>query len=954
MATDRYEIVISQRGAQTTAREIDGVGRSAQRTTSLLGFLRQALVVYASLRIAGIFIEFADSLTLVQNKIKLATSSGVEAAVVFDELVGVANRSRAAFTDTVDLYARLQRSTKDLGLSQRQVIDITETLNKTISISGATTAEGTNALIQFGQALASNRLGGDELRSVMENLPALTSQLAKGLVGLIPGFKGTVGEFRELSKQGKLTGDVLTQALLKQIPEINRQFEQTTPTIAQGFNRLITAITVFGTKANEAGKITESLAKGLILLADNFEKVAVVAGFALGSILIPMLVRSATAMSGGLIVQVAGLVRWLLRLNPIVLALSGVFALFGGDLAGVFKNIGGSVGRFFEAVTEGGEKWEKFITSAQLGAFGFIAAWKFVTTKFNEAWAVVASFFIGIINSILGALEDFLTFFTDGFDFLVRKSASLQRALGNEGIAKSIEETLLIKGVSLGRIEDSYADAAKAAGKSYKEILTEELAKADAEGRLLRGNSALIRGSDALTPNQRAIIEDADRFRQAQRSAEQKAQADLIKPGTRNVVATPSKDAQRAADILRSITAELNKQINLLNIIDPKERAIAQKREEIEQKLISSGKFSRKQIDALLAEDGALGKLIRSYEELKELDKARTSSFEAARGPARDYELALRGINSNLEKNIINEPEAATQRRDARISFLDSQKMLGAGVERFFLKIAKESEDVAAQIENVLTKAFDAAGDAIADFAETGKFTLGNFLKSIQRDLIKGATRTVGADLFGLVTGNAAARPQTSLLGSLFGSLTGGTQGELFNPNALTGAAGTAVASTSAATGLTAVASSATAAAAALQSLALGGQTGSLGNLGGFGFEGIGGREASAGSSGSSGFFGDILSGIGNLFGFASGGSFTVGAQNSVADLPGADNRLVAFRARDGEEVDVRRSGDPQDGATTVNIHFNGVRDMDSFNRSRGQIMADIGSGVARARKRNT
>lgn len=944
MATDRYEIVITQRGAQATAREIDGVGRAAQRSTTLLGFLRQALVAYASLRLADIFIKFADSLTLIQNRIKLATASGLEAAVVFDELVGVANRSRAAFTDTVDLYARMERSSRALGLSQRQVIDITEALNKTIAISGATTAEGTNALIQFGQALASNRLGGDELRSVMENLPALTNQLAQGLVGLIPGFKGTVGEFRELSKQGKLTADVLTQALLKQIPEINRLFEQTTPTIAQGFNRLLTAITVFATKANESTKFTETLSKGLVFLADNFDKVALAAGAALGAVLIPLLVRTVLAMNP--VVKTIALIVGAFELLGITASEAG--AGFNTFLA----NVGladTAVGRFFVAVTEGGEKMRSFIDNAQLGAIGVVAAWKFATTKFSEAWGVAAEFFINVINSIIRAFEKFLTFFTDGFDFLTRKAASFHRALGNEGLAKAIEDTLLIKGVNLGRIENSYAGAAEKAGKTYSEVFLDEVRKARIEGRLTPGNAALVdRSTNVLSDADREGLRELDRFRREEESARRRAQENLARPRARNVVTPPDKNAEKAANILRSITAELNKQINLLGIIDPKERAILQKREEIEQKLISSGKFSRQQIDGLLAEDGALGKLIRKYEDLKELDKARVASFEAARGPARDYELALRGINKNLQEQIITEREAIMQRRDARISFLDTQKTLGAGFERFFLKLQREAEDVASQVENVLTKAFDAAGDAIADFAETGKFSIGSFFKDLQRDLIKGATRTLGADIAGIF--GIGSRPQTSLLGSIFGSLTGGTQGELFNPGALTGAAGTAAASTSAATGLTAVATSATAAAAALQSLALGGQTGLLG---GFGFEGIGGASASAGSAGTGGFWDDLFSGIGSLLGFQNGGSFTVGSQSSIADLPGADNRLVAFRARDGEEVNVSRAGESGSGDINISVNFHGVRDMNDFNQSQGQIMATLGAAVQRARKRN-
>ena len=56
---------------------------------------------------------------------------------------------------------------------------------------------------------------------------------------------------------------------------------------------------------------------------------------------------------------------------------------------------------------------------------------------------------------------------------------------------------------------------------------------------------------------------------------------------------------------------------------------------------------------------------------------------------------------------------------------------------------------------------------------------------------------------------------------------------------------------------------------------------------------------------------GSVLTSVGQAFGgllpgFATGGSFDVGSDTSLASLSGTDNRLIAFRARDGENVSVR------------------------------------------------
>lgn len=100
--------------------------------------------------------------------------------------------------------------------------------------------------------------------------------------------------------------------------------------------------------------------------------------------------------------------------------------------------------------------------------------------------------------------------------------------------------------------------------------------------------------------------------------------------------------------------------------------------------------------------------------------------------------------------------------------------------------------------------------------------------------------------------------------------------------------------------------------------------------------------------SGLTGGIGSILSGT---MGFASGGSFTVGADSAMASVPGVDNRLVAFRARDGEQVTVSPPGQGGGGSQVVfNIQ---TPDADSFRRSQGQIMTKAQAALSRAHRRN-
>lgn len=119
------------------------------------------------------------------------------------------------------------------------------------------------------------------------------------------------------------------------------------------------------------------------------------------------------------------------------------------------------------------------------------------------------------------------------------------------------------------------------------------------------------------------------------------------------------------------------------------------------------------------------------------------------------------------------------------------------------------------------------------------------------------------------------------------------------------------------------------------------------GNLLGFG------KGVSEGGAGAGGILGSLLGGLGGLLGFASGGSFTVGPQASLGTIPGQDNRLIAFRAQDGENVTVTpKNQNPNTRPVYVNFYIT-TPDADSFRRSQGQLMAQTSAALNRANARN-
>lgn len=217
-----------EKANRTVLSSMNGLQRSARNTrraiAGLFGGLSFGLLTRE-------IINITDEMKRYEGQLRLVTSGQEDlertTAAVFD----IAQSTRSEFGATAQFYARLARSTQELGLSQRELLTLTEATNQAIQISGATTAEATGGIIQFAQGLASGALRGDELRSVLENLPRLAQALAQGM-GV------TVGQLRELGKEGQLTADVVSKALLSQAQAIGAEYEKLPKQVGQQFTLL--------------------------------------------------------------------------------------------------------------------------------------------------------------------------------------------------------------------------------------------------------------------------------------------------------------------------------------------------------------------------------------------------------------------------------------------------------------------------------------------------------------------------------------------------------------------------------------------------------------------------------------------------------------------------------------------------------------------------------------------
>lgn len=210
-----------------TGGMIDGsrkVTRETEKLEARFTAVAAAAAVMAAALAAVKIASLADEFRLLGARVEVA-AGGIEAGgVAMAELTDISRRTQSSLAGNIEVFTRLNASIKQMGGTQADTLQITELLAKAIKVSGASAVEAKSAMLQFGQALGSGKLAGDELRSLLENAPYLMKQLADGIG--VP-----VGSLKKLGEEGKLTADVVTNALTKAADTIDADFQKFPQTI---------------------------------------------------------------------------------------------------------------------------------------------------------------------------------------------------------------------------------------------------------------------------------------------------------------------------------------------------------------------------------------------------------------------------------------------------------------------------------------------------------------------------------------------------------------------------------------------------------------------------------------------------------------------------------------------------------------------------------------------------
>lgn len=629
MADFNVQVKVDPGNAVSNTRKVErglkGVENQADKTRKAI---RNAFQFIGAAVFIRELVRVADAYTNMQNRLRVVTKNTQELESATEELYRIAQRTRSSFEGSVELYARVALATKEMGIQQKQLTEFTESLNQAIILSGASATEASAGLIQLSQGIASNTLRGDELRSVLEQLPAVADVIARSM-GI------TRGELRTVAAEGQITAQVILDAFKEAREELQERFLKTVPTIGQSFQVLRNSITKAIGGFDDGIGVSRLFSRAIIGLSGHTETLiriiaalAITIGVTLAAKAIPAAIVAIKALTAAMAANPIGfLVVSLTTAISLLITFSDKIKV-GGDSLANLQDIGvatwesilavtskfieyfkANFGGIFNIVAKTFNKMEfsieGFLKFAAKGIDLYIGAWKVAYKSIIVLWkafpAALKNIFVSALNGVINLVEKRVNFLIGVFNYL----------------SKAVGSGVQLIEVEFGRIAKVSEGPGQDLGKALGDAVKEGFA---------------FSGVTDFTEN---ILKRAE---------------EVAKERERNAAARKTKDvggvvspAVTGLAQFKTILDNLKREGELLKL-NNEEREIQEQLLKIEKKL------KRELTDT---ENGLVEAQLRENQALR----VQAELFEQINGPVNEYKTTLEGLNALLEQGRINQEE---------------------------------------------------------------------------------------------------------------------------------------------------------------------------------------------------------------------------------------------------------------------------------------------------------
>lgn len=403
----------------------------------------------------------ADEMQSLEARVGQLPQTITSAADAFDLVAQRATDARGSINAYANFYIKLQNSGKDFIKTQEEGLKITDTITKALVLGGATATEQASTLLQFGQAIGSNELLGEEFRALSESAPQLIDAISKQL-GIARG------DLKKYASEGKLTSKVIIEAVSAIANEFDERFKQMPITIGQATTIIGNRWAVFLNRMNRESSAVTSIANAFI---DGFDMIEAALnrmvdffggatntvkafGIALGAVLAPLLFRTAV---GAILLLLSPIGLLVTGLTVLGLVIEDVYQWMNWGDSAIEKYLSGLAGMgvvvgvidkvkkaFAELFAEGSVVGKSIAALGRLKDYlARIIPFDEIMANMSQMFSGFISMFFGVLDVIAGLFKTTLGFLTGDFDLWYEGVKQIVGGLGD--VFSGVWE--LIKGV---------------------------------------------------------------------------------------------------------------------------------------------------------------------------------------------------------------------------------------------------------------------------------------------------------------------------------------------------------------------------------------------------------------------------------------------------------------------------------------------------------------------------
>lgn len=401
------------------------LGRETQKTndqaSKLLSTIKRIAAAAGVTTLVRSFLDFSDTQAQINARLNLMNDGFQTTNELSEMIYQSALRSKAAYSDTADAVGKMGLNAGNAFSSNQELIAFTEQVNKQFKIGGASAQEQSNAMVQLTQAMAAGVLRGQDLNSILAAAPGIARTIEESM-----GWAS--GSIKQYAEDGKVTAQVVKNALLDMADQTNQKFESIPMTLsdamtqaqnivqhevkqmAQSWNDFIQtdqgqeilgeAISLLSVMAQVGTDALSGIGSAALFVADNMDMILpILAAVGVGFLFVKA--QAIQAALGSAAAAGIHMASWAASNWPLLLLL----ALFAGALIAAqqfgigMQEVGGWVGQVFGMIYAVG--YNVFAT-----LWNVIASFaEFFANVFNDPVAAIAHLFSNALDTILSMVE---------------------------------------------------------------------------------------------------------------------------------------------------------------------------------------------------------------------------------------------------------------------------------------------------------------------------------------------------------------------------------------------------------------------------------------------------------------------------------------------------------------------------------------------------------------------